>query len=162
MRIIQIVKEGHQLANKYMKEIQELPVDICKHDLLPLQGEEWKPGAKLVRKYEGSKRNIHEKDAIKQEMDQTSSRRLRIDPSKLILDMVDKMNKWINTKKVEYFIQWMRIALDEKSRDDLSLLRHEWNTARLKYETAKEEKDKDLTELSIMWKQKNKNILMLH
>ena len=140
-------EEGHQLANKYMKEIRALPIHSSKHDLLPLQGEEWKHWSRLLRKYEGSKMNIHEKDAIKQEMNKISSRRASIHPSKMILDMADKLNKFINTKKVEYFIQWMRIALDEKSMDDLSSLRHEWNKARLIYETAKKGNEKNLAEL---------------
>ena len=140
-------EEGHQLANKYMKEIHELPIDSSKHDLLPLQGEEWKHWSRLLRKYEGSKMNIHEKDAIKQEMKQISSHRSSIHPSNLILDMADKLNELINTKTVEYFIQWMRIALDEKSMDDLCSLRHEWNKARLIYETAKKGKEKNLAEL---------------
>ncbi|XP_041471757.1 interferon-induced very large GTPase 1-like [Lytechinus variegatus] len=137
--------KGKVLAENVVSHMKGKDIADCKGDLLPLQGSEWIDYCKLLKKQhrtsgKGSLSSpTSQTTRVKQDMDRLRERQVKIcnKLTPFIGDFMETLQ--MNEEVVMYFLKWMNLLLDEKSRANLPGLRKQYHMAWTQFQEAKKE-----------------------
>ncbi|XP_054761083.2 interferon-induced very large GTPase 1-like [Lytechinus pictus] len=147
--------KGKRFAENVVKHLKGIDIADCKRLLLPLQGAEWIDYCKLVKMHhrtsgKGSQSSSeYHADRMKQKIDLLREKQVEICHNRLspfITDFMSTLNE--DREIVMYFLKWMTILFDEKSRTYLPGLRRRYHEVWLEFQVAKKiQRNGDLQDL---------------
>ena len=132
------IKKGKRYADEVFQHIKDVPLDECKKQMLPLQGETWQKWSKLLKQQHrvGGKSlkesSMEQKGKIGMDMANLRDKQLRIcqHSSALVRSFRANLMKLVEQgDSVIYFLQWLKIFLDDKSRNSLPELAQRYKTS---------------------------------
>nr|XP_054761540.1 interferon-induced very large GTPase 1-like [Lytechinus pictus] len=141
--------KGKELAENVVSHMAGKDIENCKGLLLPLQGAEWIEYCKLLKKQhrasgKGSQSSsTYQASRVKQKMDRLREKQGEIcnTLTPFIKDFMSTLQN--NQDVVMYFLKWMNILLDKKSRATLPGLRRKYHEVWTEFQEAKREQDEE-------------------
>nr|XP_054761083.1 interferon-induced very large GTPase 1-like [Lytechinus pictus] len=143
--------KGKHLAENVFKHLKGKDIADCKRLLLPLQGDDWIDYCKLLKMQhrtsgKGSQlSSAYHADRITKDMDTHREKQVEICRSRLSPFIKDFMSTLkMDCNVVLYFLKWMNILFDEKSRAYLPDLRRKYHMVWTRFQEAKTQQNDDL------------------
>nr|XP_054761386.1 interferon-induced very large GTPase 1-like [Lytechinus pictus] len=141
--------KGKELAENVVSHMAGKDIENCKGLLLPLQDAEWIEYCKLLKKQhrasgKGSQSSsTYQASRVKQKMDRLREKQGEIcnTLTPFIKDFMSTLQN--NQDVVMYFLKWMNILLDKKSRATLPDLRRKYHEVWTEFQEAKREQDEE-------------------
>ncbi|XP_057708400.1 interferon-induced very large GTPase 1-like isoform X2 [Corythoichthys intestinalis] len=117
-------------AEHIMKSIRAQPIQVCKKQQLPLQGETWKKLSQLEKKEcrmkdVGTGGGEHYKSQLQIERKKLWEEQNKKKRSKGMQDFIDTLAK-SDKEGRHYFLKWMKFMLNTHSRDTLTALQNQF------------------------------------
>ncbi|XP_041471827.1 interferon-induced very large GTPase 1-like [Lytechinus variegatus] len=140
--------KGKALAEYVISHIADEDIKDCKAMFLPLQGVEWIEYCKLLKKHhrasgKGSQStSAYQASRVKQDMNRLRKKQMQICNrlTPFIKDFMSNLKS--NADVVMYFLKWMNLSLDEKSRANLPGLRRLYQKTWSQFQEAKQDDDR--------------------
>ena len=152
-------QEGIKYAEKLISIMSKKTSKEIKEEMLPLQGKYWQEWSQLLREEhrgpwqvkshkpdekKGPRENgntIQEKGRMQKKMTELRKEQLVIcnDPSPLIKTFITCLIDLIDTPSIEYFLQWLKLYFDQRSRETLPALHRDYVSKWKMYKDAKDQ-----------------------
>ncbi|XP_041471828.1 interferon-induced very large GTPase 1-like [Lytechinus variegatus] len=135
----QACTKGKDLAKEVASHMKGNDIDKYKGLLLPLQGTEWVDYCRLLKRQHRSSGKGSQ--SYQQDMDRLRKKQVQIcnELTPFIKEFMSNLQKQENV--VMYFLKWMNLFLDEKSRGNLPGLRKQYHMVWTEYQKCKKEED---------------------
>ncbi|CAL4098549.1 unnamed protein product [Meganyctiphanes norvegica] len=144
------IKKGKRYAEEVFQYIKDIPLDECKKQMLPLQGETWQKWSKLLKQQyrvggkSPKESSMQQKGIIGMDMVNLREEQLRRCQNSSALFRSFRENLMMLVEQgdsVMYFLQWLRIFLDDKSRNSLPELSQRYKTSWWRFREGKNNPD---------------------
>ena len=145
---------GKVCAQKMVAHMEGKNMVDCKQAFLPLQGAEWMEYCKLLKKQHRANAKSSQSSAayqaeqMKQKMNRLREKQVEICRNELtpfIKDFMCYLHKYIDSGDTAlYFLNWIKMLLDERSRTNLPGLRRRYHVRWAMFQEAKKMQDSDI------------------
>ena len=144
------IKNGKRYADEVFQHMKDIPLNQCRKQMLPLQGETWQKWSKLSKQMQrvGGKSlresSMVQKGKIGMDMADLRDEQLKIcqHGSALMESFKTNLIKLVEQNdSVIYFLQWLKIFMDDKSRCSLPELAQRYKTSWWRFREEKKNPD---------------------
>ena len=141
-------QRGKQFAEDIKTVISGESLEAIKKEMLPLQGEYWHEWSRLSKAHNRGKgtnemNSLQEKGRIKTEMTRLRREQMAIydNPSELMKVFITNSIELSDGPSLMFFLQWLKIHLDQLSRETLPSIKKQYLKSIAGYQRAKETKN---------------------
>ncbi|XP_064624090.1 interferon-induced very large GTPase 1-like [Lineus longissimus] len=152
----EVCQQGKGFADKVVNHIKDMSIARVKNEMLPIQKDHWPEWSRLLKaknRTTGKERkttSVQESDRFIQQM--ASVREEQLKKCKTLSPMMQAfsstLGELIDTpNKMMFFLQWLKLYFDKRSRENLPSLRQEYNKLWAQSKVAKSKPPEDPTSL---------------